>query len=54
MEDNIKFDCPQCGNSFLATPQDYITASTFNGVVIKEGYCPVCGTAVRTNTNNSF
>ena len=54
MEEKIKFDCPNCGHSFLATSQEYKTESTFNDVVVKEGYCPVCGTIVKININNDF
>lgn len=51
MQENIKFDCPKCGHSFIATPQEYkiITTPHTN---IKEGYCPICGTVIQINTND--
>lgn len=54
MEEKIKFNCPNCKHSFLATSQEYKTKSISDSVVIKEGYCPICGTVVKIDVNNSF
>ena len=48
MQRNIKFDCHDCGNSFIATPQEYKTVF-WHGDIIKEGYCPFCGKIIQIN-----
>ena len=54
MQDNIKFNCNECGSSWIAaTPQEYKT-EFWHGDVIKEGYCPICGAVVQINLTQNF
>ena len=53
MQENIRFQCDKCGTLFIAEPQDYKTVF-WNGDIIKEGYCPVCGHVVQINTTRGF
>lgn len=53
MQENIKFTCSKCGVMFIAKPQDYKTIF-WNGDIIKEGYCPVCGAVNQLNTTRGF
>jgi len=53
MQKNIKFNCYKCKHSFVATPQEYRTVFR-HGDILKEGYCPYCGSVNQINTTKQF